>query len=52
MKHKPPEGWKEVTLGEVAEFINGKKFTPFRWKPEDKRIIRSQEHKERGEVLW
>jgi len=43
MKNKLPEGWKEVTLGEVAEFINGRAFKPSEWENKGKIIIRIQD---------
>ena len=43
MKNKLPEGWKEVTLGEVAEFINGRAFKPSEWENKGKMIIRIQD---------
>lgn len=35
--------WKEVMLGEVAEFINGRAFNPNEWETKGKMIIRIQD---------
>ena len=41
-KHKLPEGWKWVRLGEVADFINGRAFKPDEWSNTGLPIIRIQ----------
>jgi len=38
-----PEGWKESTLGEISEFINGRAFKPSEWEEDGKLIIRIQD---------
>lgn len=38
-----PPGWKEVKLGDVAEFINGRAFKPSEWETKGKIIIRIQD---------
>ena len=38
-----PEGWKESTLGEISEFINGRAFKPSEWEKDGKLIIRIQD---------
>lgn len=43
MKTKLSEGWKEVKLGDVAEFINGRAFKPSEWEDKGKIIIRIQD---------
>ena len=43
MKTKLKTSWKEVTLGEVAEFINGRAFKPEEWENKGKIIIRIQD---------
>jgi len=40
---KLANGWKESTLGEVSEFINGRAFKPSEWEDEGKLIIRIQD---------
>lgn len=37
-----PDGWSKSTLGEVAEFINGRGFKPHEWSDEGLPIIRIQ----------
>lgn len=37
------QGWKEVELGDVAEFINGRAFKPSEWERKGKIIIRIQD---------
>jgi len=36
------QGWKQYTLGEIAEYINGRAFKPTEWKREGLPIIRIQ----------
>ncbi len=43
IKQKLPDGWKEVTLRDIAEFINGRAFKPSEWETEGKIIIRIQD---------
>ncbi|MCA9485911.1 MAG: restriction endonuclease subunit S [Nanoarchaeota archaeon] len=38
-----PESWKEVELGSVAKFVNGRAFKPEEWETEGKIIIRIQD---------
>ena len=38
-----PDGWKEVELGKIAEFVNGRAFKPAEWESKGKLIIRIQD---------
>lgn len=43
MKTELLKEWKEVTLGDVADFINGRAFKPDEWETNGKMIIRIQD---------
>lgn len=43
MKTELFKNWKQVQLGEIAEFINGRAFKPNEWETTGKKIIRIQD---------